>query len=286
MNRRLREKGSQVLGRLGFPTTRVLPGALLVSRRPAPRIRQFAEGRVLLSRERAARSTWQQGEAAMTTYLAEQHVAGVLRMYRVNVVLDVGANRGQFGSRLRRAGYRGQIISFEPVAGLFAQLEERAASDPKWSVHRCALGREDGTIAINVVPGTLSSVLAPTGFGANRYAQLRAPTTEEVPVRRLDGMLDELLADVPDPRPYLKLDTQGFDLEAFAGLGQRVNQLVGMQSEVAIQVIYEGMPRITDSLPIYEAAGFEISGLFAVSRETRTARVVEYDCVMVRTDAL
>ena len=63
-------------------------------------------------------------------------------------------------------------------------------------------------------------------------------------MRRLDGLLDDLLAGIDDPRPYLKLDTQGFDLEAFAGLGERARDLVGMQSEVALLRIYEGMPRL------------------------------------------
>ena len=139
---------------------------------------------------------------------------------------------------------------------------------------------------MNVVPGTLSSVLAPTTFGSSRYAQLREPTTQEVEVRRMDGLLDSVLAHVPEPRPYLKLDTQGYDLEAFAGLGDRTRDFVGMQSEVALLQIYDGMPRMPEALQVYEAAGFEITGLFPVSRQSRTARVLEFDCVMVRADSL
>jgi hypothetical protein len=99
---------------------------------------------------------------------------------------------------------------------------------------------------------------------------------------RLDAVLDEVLAPVADPRPYLKLDTQGYDLEVFAGLGERVADFVGMQSEVALLQIYEGMPRMPEALAAYESAGFEITALYPVSRDMRTARVLEFDCVMVR----
>ncbi len=105
-------------------------------------------------------------------------------------------------------------------------------------------------------------------------------------VRRLDGMLDELLEGIKRPRPYLKLDTQGFDLDVFAGAGDRIAEFVGMQSEVALMEIYKGMPRMPEALAAYEAAGFEIAALYPVSRQTKTARVLEYDCVMVRASAL
>ena len=59
-----------------------------------------------------------------------------------------------------------------------------------------------------------------------------------------------------------------------------------MQAELALMTIYEGMPRLPGALADYEAAGFEVTALYPVSRERRTARVLEFDCVMVRAGAL
>jgi FkbM family methyltransferase len=201
-------------------------------------------------------------------------------------LLDVGANKGQYAGKLRDAGFDGWIVSFEPVAGDFEVLARQAAHDPRWTVHQMALGRETGEIAMNIVPGTLSSLLPPTKFGAERYRQLQDVTSQKVQVRRLDEVWSEVTGHVPECRAYLKLDTQGFDLEAFAGLGARVEELVGMQSEVALLKIYEGMPTMTEALAVYEGSGFEVSGMFPVSRERRTGRVLEFDCVLVRQQAL
>jgi hypothetical protein len=100
-------------------------------------------------------------------------------------------------------------------------------------------------------------------------------------------MLDEVLpAGLGERRLYLKMDTQGYDLEAFAGLGERVADFVGMQSEVAVLRIYEGMPRLTEAIETYEGAGFEITGMFPVTREDTTGRVLEFDCVLARAEAL
>lgn len=249
-------------------------------------VRRLAPGVVLLARSGAARAQWQTTEKALGRFTAQEHVAHLLGLYRVNCVVDVGANHGQYATALRRGGYTGHIASFEPVPAVFEQLRGRAASDPRWEVYPYALGRDDGTTVINVVPGTLSSVLPATRFGRGRYTRLREPTPCEVPLRRLDGLLDELLQGVDDPRPYLKLDTQGYDLEVFAGLGERVGDFVGLQAEVALLRIYEGMPRMAEAIDAYEAAGFEISGMFPVSRQSRTARVLELDCMMVRAGAL
>lgn len=282
-------RGLLALARRGGLEAQVLaPGHVLLSRRgrAGARVRTLAPGAVLALQPRLARTHWFDAEQQLTRLAVHEHAAAILRLYRVNCVLDVGANRGQYARALRRAGFAGRIVSFEPVPATFARLQEAARADPEWIALPYALGREEGATEMHVVPGTLSSVLAPTRFGAGRYAQLRDPERVEVPVRRLADLLDEVLDGLADPRPYLKLDTQGFDLEAFAGLGDRADELVGMQSEVALMRIYEGMPRMPEALATYEEAGFEITALYPVSRQSRTARVLEFDCVMVRPSAL
>jgi FkbM family methyltransferase len=245
-------------------------------------IRRLAPGALLAARTGAVREHWFAVEKQITSFAVHNHVAALLEMYGVNVVVDVGANTGQYARRLRAAGYTGRIVSFEPVPATFEELAAAAARDPQWIAYPYALGRENGTTTINVVPGTLSSVLPPTSFGAKRYTRLQEPVAHEVPLRRLDGLVDEIVAGVPAARPYLKLDTQGFDLEAFAGLGERARDFVAMQAEVALLRIYEGMPRMPEALAVYEGAGFEVTALYPVSRQAKSARVLEFDCVMVR----
>jgi FkbM family methyltransferase len=260
--------GLAVLPRLGLDVRRLGPGAVVMTRgTPGPK-------------------AWMKQEKEFFEYLSGIQLGALLRMYRVNCVIDVGAHRGQYALGLREAGYDGQIVSFEPVPHAFERLQRAAAGDPRWAVHPLALGREDGETTMNVVPGTLSSLLPATEFGAGRYPRLQNAEAVTVQVRRLDGLLDDLVAGVPDPRPYLKMDTQGFDLDVFAGAGERAADFVGMQSEVALMRIYEGTPRMCEALEVYEEAGFEIAALYPLSRQSRTARVLEYDCVMVRASAL
>jgi FkbM family methyltransferase len=221
-------------------------------------------------------------ERAIFEDLQRVQLPALFEMYGVNCVIDVGAHEGEYAMRLRDGGYSGRVVSFEPVPRAYERLARCAADDPDWTVHQLALGREDGTTTINAVPGTLSSLRQPTQFGARRYRRLRKAEPVAVDVRRLDHLLDGILDGVPRPRPFLKLDTQGYDLDVFAGAGDAVDRFVGMQSELALMEIYKGMPRLPDALAMYEAAGFEIAAMYPVSRQTKTARVLEYDCVMVR----
>lgn len=224
-------------------------------------------------------------QLAAAEYLCPQHVAGMLELYGVNCVFDVGANKGQYAQRLRRFGYTGRIVSFEPTSEHFAKLEKAAADDPDWWVYQYGLGREDTTSTIHVGWNTMNSLLPPSEYGKDRYLRFAKSDTEEIQIRRLDSMMEKALDGIDEPRPFLKMDTQGYDLEVFAGGGDRVAEFVGLQSEVAVLRLYEGSPPMTEAIGVYEAGGFGITGMYPVTREANTGRVIEFDCVMMRADA-
>jgi FkbM family methyltransferase len=295
----------RLLPHLGVRVLDLGPGVSVLTRRGDITVDSLGEGASLVTQERSHRAAKvgreyrlvgpkamfrkerAKRDKALSDWLFEQHLSDVLRRYRVDCVVDVGANRGQYVRLLRRVGYQGRVISFEPVPEMFAQLSAAAAQDELWDVHQVALGREDGELQMNVVPGTLSSLLPASAYGSARYERLQAATTVAVPVRRLDGLLAEVTPAGAGPsRILLKFDTQGFDLEAFAGASGVLDQVVALQSEVALLTIYEHMPRMQEALATYEAAGFEVTGLYPVSREARTGRTLEYDCVMVRADRI
>jgi FkbM family methyltransferase len=245
----------------------------------------------LVVNDKAARAHMHEVQRTLSGYLAEEQIAWLLRDRGVNCVFDVGANVGQFATALRRSGYRGRIVSFEPVSELADKLREAASDDPDWLVFQCAVGDEEGSMSINVAPGggdgagTMSSLLSSSEFGQEWSSKLRRMTTETVSVRRLDSLFDEAVAGLLEPRVYLKMDTQGYDLHAFRGAGKYADQFVGLQSEVSCVPIYDGMPHMLEQIAAYEDAGYSPAGIFQVSRHLKTLRVIEFDIVMVRADS-
>lgn len=259
-------------------------------RRPHRKALQMGPRRLrthLVVDRRAARRDMQLHQRSIGNYLASEQVAWILRELRINCVFDVGGNVGQFGRMLRKSGYRGRIVSFEPLPHLAAQLRRSAAGDPDWHVHQCGLGEEGGTAEMTVVEGagTTSSLLEASDFGRQWNERLGGVRREQVEIRTIAEVYDAAVADIDEPRPYLKMDTQGFDLPAFRGAGPKVEAFLGMQSECALVPLYDGMARMPEQLAAYEAAGFEVAGMFPVTRDRETLRVIELDVMMVRADA-
>ena len=211
-----------------------------------------------------------------------EQVRWVLRAGRVDCVIDAGANVGQYARQLRRHGYTGRIVSFEPVASVYDELAHRAHGDDAWWVRKLGLGSSDGTATINTMDGSMSSLLPSSEFGRSWSPKLDDMGSEQIEVRRLDGLLPELLEGLSEGRVFLKMDTQGFDLEVLAGAEGVLDRVVALQSEVSCVPIYDGMPRLPEQWTALEAEGFEVAGVFPVSFDAPTVRAIELDVVMVR----
>jgi len=206
----------------------------------------------------------------------------VLNMLSIDCVLDVGANHGEFGNLLRDIGYKGWIVSFEPVHGTFKDLSIHAIARPPWRVFQYALGSENGQAEINLSESDyLTSFLTPLG-PTKVLPHNRVVGKEAVEVRRLDSIFDECMAGIDARNIYLKIDTQGFDIEVLRGAEGILSQLKGAQTEVSFIPIYQGMPRHIESIREFEARGFSVVDFMPVSRDDGGLLMVEMDCILAR----
>ena len=92
----------------------------------------------------------------------------------INCVLDVGANHGQYACLLREWGYRGDIVSFEPVPEVFESLQRTMAGDARWRGHPWALGEANDELEIHVARGDAraSSFLTFNADGPARWGDV------------------------------------------------------------------------------------------------------------------
>lgn len=221
-------------------------------------------------------------ESKVADVLPEEHLRELLANLRITHVLDVGANIGQYAQALRRSGFSGRISSFEPVRSNFEQLHRLSEPDPQWDVYHLALGAQRGELEINVTGSTtFSSFLTPTEYARRRFdpAAVDVAHTEQVRVERLDVFASEMRIDA-NPRLFLKMDTQGFDLEVFRGADGLLDRIRGLQSELSILPVYQDMPDYLTALAAYREKGFEPTGLFPITRDPEKLVVIEYDCFM------
>jgi len=205
------------------------------------------------------------------------------RRLGINIFLDVGANRGFFSKHLRMSGYQGHLFSFEPIPEDHERIRALSANDPRWTTCCYALGAKSGRKKFHMnLCGNGQTVLS-SFLPLNE--QIGSTRSIVVEVRRLDEVLPDLIAGIGSPRVFLKMDTQGCDNQVLDGASACLEQILGIQSEISVIPLYDGMSHYTESLAHYERIGFSLVDLFVVNR-TQDGCAIEYDCVMVRANAL
>lgn len=212
------------------------------------------------------------------------HVAAAAKAYNIDCVLDVGGHFGGTALALRDLGFNGWIISFEPNPKNFEKIAQLAKKDSKWRVFNYALGDKDSELELSLPKdGTLTSFLPSNNYGKKRFGKnLEIDEKVMAKVKRLDSVIDEILKDTGAEKLFLKMDTQGFDIAVFAGTGKCRDKILGLQSELAIKPIYEGMPNYLDGLNTYKDAGYILGGMYPVSWLEDGQTLLEADVVMFR----
>ena len=206
-----------------------------------------------------------------------------LSAFAVDCLFDVGANRGQYATMLRKdAGYQGLILSFEPNPDIFAILSRQAASDRNWHVFNMALSDFDGTASFNIMAADqFSSLKKPSDAQDAIFADRNKVTkTVQMQCRRIDTLLPELVAQHDFARAFLKMDTQGHDLSVCEGAGAVLSSMLGIQTELGVRPIYEGGTGYRAMIDWLEARAFVPSAFFA-NNKGHFPLLVEMDGIFV-----
>ncbi|PNG23217.1 FkbM family methyltransferase [Streptomyces cahuitamycinicus] len=211
----------------------------------------------------------------------------LMEAHRVDAVLDVGANSGEYGVMLRQSGYRGRIVSFEPLAGPAKVLRRRAKSDPRWIVLPYALGDESGAATVNVAAnaGASSSLLPMLDRHADAAPHARYIGTETVPLRRLDELWFEITK--PGERVFLKLDVQGYEAHVLRGAGSYAKDCVGLQVETSFVPLYEDGLLISEALTLgQQELGLTLMATIPGFTDPRSGQMLQCDLVLFRSEEM
>ncbi len=198
----------------------------------------------------------------------------------IDLVIDVGANRGQYGRHLRDIGYRGRIVSLEPASAAHARLARAAAADGSWTARRLALGarREQRALHIAGNIGMSSSVLdmLPAHIAAapdSAYVGVEAVDT--VP---LDDVFEALRGDAR--HVFLKLDVQGLEAEVLDGAALALQRIDLLELESSLVPLYAGETLFPAMLARLDALGFVPVGLSGNFEDAETGQLLQVDALL------
>jgi FkbM family methyltransferase len=212
-------------------------------------------------------------------------LARVLLSRKVNLIFDVGAGVGHYARELRAVGYRGRIISFEPVSGAYAQLKKSAARDQHWTVApRTAIGSEEGVISIGV---SANSVFSSALRGTNPLGRINAnspvPGEEQVPLLTLNSLAPQYMkrGDVI----FLKIDVRGFEYEVLRGADKILTALAGAQLRLSFVPIHRGENPFRFMLDFMASQGFELHSLASFFADETVRHENQIDAIFLRGGA-
>lgn len=170
----------------------------------------------------------------------------------VSLVLDIGANEGQYATGLREDGYAGEIISFEPIGDAYERLRRAAAHDARWQTRNAALGEHAGRATLNVSANSYSSsLLSITGACLDAAPDAAYFRTEDVEVVTLDSI------DVPENVPILlKADVQGYESEVLRGGRRLLGRVELLELELSLVPLYSGQELAHQVCALVRSVGF------------------------------
>jgi FkbM family methyltransferase len=234
----------------------------------------------------ASRVVEPQVASALTKYL---YLTQALAAAQIELVLDVGANVGQFAQALRAIGYTSRIISFEPQEEPFRVLARAAAADPAWEARNMALGDASESRELGIAHSTVFSsfhVPAATQPLAHFSQDNVIERHQVVDVGRLDTVVDELSLRALLPRTLLKCDTQGHDRAVLEGM-RYIAEVALLQVELSVVPLYDGTPTMPEMIAYLDALGFRPIVVSPVNRAPDgTAIELDYLAINSRGPAL
>ncbi len=218
------------------------------------------------------------------TAATEQNILQCLfRFHDFKFILDVGASTGQYGRLVRSCGYRGHMVSFEPLIATHEKLLECAASDRNWTVaERAALGASPTHTTINVARNSASSSL----LDMNTRHSDAAPHsvfvgTEEIDVIALDDCIERYVG--PNKGGLLKIDTQGYELEVLRGAHRSLTDRIdAVQTEVSLVELYDGQPLMLDVCNFLKRYNFSLRHIIPGFRDPISGRLLQLDGIFVK----
>ncbi|WP_372716771.1 FkbM family methyltransferase [Novipirellula sp.] len=217
---------------------------------------------------------------------------GLIRRYDIDLVLDVGAHRGQYGQSLIHSGYAGRIISFEPDPKTYATLSEARRGFRNWKAEPFALSSKNGTALLNVAAnGTSHSLQDLCDDSLSIAAESGYVAQVPVRARRLDTVFNDYYTS--GDRCYIKLDVQGHSHQVLTGASGCLERVVAIEmplsiqpGALSIQPTHPDPPFGHESIESMSQLGYEMMLLSPAVFDPKTGAMLQANGIFVRRQAI
>lgn len=205
---------------------------------------------------------WYRGLLSYRVAPTLEHVQ-LLGQLRPDLIIDVGANRGQFALAALKVLPNANVTCFEPLNSAFAVLSSLFRGNDRVLIHKTAIGDLDSEIAINISNREDSSSLLSIGnLQTESFPGTHSLGTEVVSVRRLSNLVSQ---EVLAKTTLLKIDVQGFELQVLQGAAELLDKIEFIYVECSFMELYKDQALASDIISFLFARGFRLNGVHNTS---------------------
>lgn len=205
----------------------------------------------------------------------------LMNYLKIDCVLDVGANVGNYSKELKQLGYKGKIISFEPLSSAFKKMKKLSSNYDNWIVYNCALGNKRDVEVINVSANSdSSSLLNMLPLHLKNAPNSNYISSEKIKIEKLDALFNQFCK--PTDNIFLKIDTQGYEKKVLDGANESLKMIKAIQLEMSINVLYEDSLNYKDLTSYVENFGFKLVSIENGFSNPITGELLQFDGIFIK----
>lgn len=204
-----------------------------------------------------------------------------LKKHNIDLIFDIGANTGQYAFELRKWGYSGRIVSFEPLSDAYEKLHRNSAGDSLWDTVNTAIGDEDGEKFIHVSENSYSSSILDilprhTGSAPDSvYSGM-----ENVSIKKIDTIIDQYFDE--GRNLFIKVDTQGYEKKVYNGCKKSLDKIKGLQMELSLLPLYQGETLMQDMISLLRQDGYRLMLLGSGHQDYFTGELLQVEAIFFK----
>lgn len=200
------------------------------------------------------------------------------RGFKPRGIIDVGANRGDW-TRLALSTFpEASVIMIEPQDEMEPYLSKLCGGVGGRHYVKAGAAREAGELVLTIWPDLAGSSFAPEVDSS----QLKSGKQRKTPVVTIDSLLCETYPKfVPD---LIKLDVQGFELEALSGANTTFGRTEVFIVETSLFGILPGEPITREVISFMFERGYELYDITGYQRRPFDGALGQVDLAFVKSE--
>lgn len=205
----------------------------------------------------------------------------LIKYFEINKIFDIGANIGNYAMEMRKLGFVGNIVSFEPLSETFKILQKNAIKDSNWETINIGLGDIDGETEINIAAiSDSSSILEMMPSHLKSAPQSVYIGKEKIKLNKLDTIFDNYYKN--GDKIFVKIDTQGYELNVLKGAEQSLPYIKGIQIEMSLVQLYDGGILYKEMIEFIEKKGFDLYSFENGFSNPETGELLQMDGIFFK----